>query len=224
MREAVVGVYHHDCWGSRSTERFPLVSMREAGSVSIIKKSEKGVLVGTAFRLEAPNEQELNKYLDHLRGLGSIKSLEVMARTGKTALFVIKFLSPTSSYDTVLGTRCIHIAPIVQEGGFEIHPVICDRPGDVTKLLGELEQIGEVKIFRIGRHREKANRSKLTEKQLEALKTALNHGYYSWPRKITLEELSGTIGAKRRAFHENLRKAEAKVFPGMLKGVMYEAA
>ena len=137
-------------------------------------------------------------------------------------VFTIKFLSPTSSYDTVMKTRCIHIGPIVQEGGFEIHPVLCDRPGDVSKLLGELEQIGEVKIFRIGKFQQERGGLKLTDKQLEALRTALIYDYYSWPRKITLEELSSTIKAKRRTFQENLRKAEAKVFPSVLKSLMKE--
>lgn len=215
-----MGVYHQDCWGSRSTERFPLISMREIGSVSILKKSSKGVLVNAAWNLKAPNGQELSKYLAHLQRTKSIKKLEVIAKQEKTAFFITQFLSPTSSYDTVLKAKCVHVAPITQEGGFEIHSVICDKPKDISKLLGGLEQIGEVKIFRIGKFKPPENKFNLTDKQQEALRTALLYDYYSWPRKVTLEELAKTIRTKRRTFQENLRKAESKVLPNMLKNML----
>ncbi|MDP7282314.1 MAG: helix-turn-helix domain-containing protein [Candidatus Undinarchaeales archaeon] len=61
---------------------------------------------------------------------------------------------------------------------------------------------------------------KITQKQFEALHTALKHKYYSWPRKITLEELAQRSDTTRRAFQENLRKAEAKLFPHIVKKFM----
>jgi predicted DNA binding protein len=222
MREAVVGVYHQDCWGSGSTERFPLVSMSEIGAVSIVEKSKKGVLVNASWKLRAPNENELGKYLEYLRTVKSIKKLEVISKHEKTAFFITQFLSPTSSYDTILKSKCVPVAPIVQEGGFEIHSVICDKPRDISKLLGGLEQIGEIKIFRIGKFKPEENKFNLTDKQQEALRTALLYDYYSWPRKVTLEELSKTIGSNRRTFQENLRRAESKVLPSMLKSIMKE--
>lgn len=53
----------------------------------------------------------------------------------------------------------------------------------------------------------------LTQKQLDALHTALNNNYYSWPRKVTLEDMANRSNTTRRAFQENLRKAEAKLLP-----------
>ena len=220
MREAVVGVYHHDCWGSRSTERFPLITMKETGAVSILEKSSRGVLVNAAFNLQAPNSKELDRYLSYVKGLRSIKQLDVVAKQEKSAFFIMKFLSPTSSYDKVLKSRCVPVKPIIQEGGFEVHTVVCDKPKDVSKLLGGLEQIGEVKIFRVGKFMPDKNKFNLTDKQMEALKTALVHEYYSWPRKVTLEELARTMNRSRRTFQENLRKAESKVLPSVLKKML----
>ncbi|MFH1450647.1 MAG: helix-turn-helix domain-containing protein [archaeon] len=61
---------------------------------------------------------------------------------------------------------------------------------------------------------------RITQKQFEALHTALTHKYYSWPRKVTLEELATKASTTRRAFQENLRKAEAKLFPHIVKKFM----
>jgi len=61
---------------------------------------------------------------------------------------------------------------------------------------------------------------RITQKQFEALHTALKHNYYSWPRKITLEELAQHASTTRRAFQENLRKAEAKLLPHVVKKFM----
>jgi|TARA_Y100000310_G_scaffold344923_1_gene460542 predicted DNA binding protein len=61
---------------------------------------------------------------------------------------------------------------------------------------------------------------RITQKQFEALHTALTHKYYSWPRKVTLEQLAQKASTTRRAFQENLRKAEAKIFPHIVKKFM----
>lgn len=61
---------------------------------------------------------------------------------------------------------------------------------------------------------------RITQKQFDALHTALRHNYYSWPRKITLEQLAGKASTTRRAFQENLRKAEAKILPHIVRKFM----
>ena len=61
---------------------------------------------------------------------------------------------------------------------------------------------------------------RITQKQFDALHTALRNQYYSWPRKITLEQLATKANTTRRAFQENLRKAEAKLFPHIVRKFM----
>jgi len=50
-----------------------------------------------------------------------------------------------------------------------------------------------------------------SEKQFEAIKLAFKEGYYSYPHKLTLPELSKKIGKSYSSFQENLRKAENKL-------------
>lgn len=53
---------------------------------------------------------------------------------------------------------------------------------------------------------EPAGRYSLTENQYQALVTALERGYYSVPREITLEELADELGMSHQALSELLRR------------------
>jgi len=52
---------------------------------------------------------------------------------------------------------------------------------------------------------------KLTQKQLEVIKTALALGFYNTPRDITLDDLSSIFGISKAAVHNRLQAAERKV-------------
>jgi len=52
---------------------------------------------------------------------------------------------------------------------------------------------------------------RITDKQKEALKLAIEEGYYGFPRGSTLEELARRAKISRPAFEERLRRGEARV-------------
>lgn len=217
-----VGVYHHNCWGSYSTKDFPTLSMTELGAVRIVEKSKKGVLVNSAWRITSDTQKELDSYITYIKKLPSIKKLKIYSRGPLSLYAFIQFLSKTSSYDSVLKTNAVPVGPIVQERELEIHTVLTEKPQQTTKLLNDLEALGEVKVFKIGSLTEDNLFSGLPQKQQEALIQAFLNNYYSWPRKITLEKLSQKIGLKRRTFQERLRLAESKVIPFALEKIIKE--
>jgi predicted DNA binding protein len=55
----------------------------------------------------------------------------------------------------------------------------------------------------------------LTSKQRLALELALSHGYYKFPRLISVLELSKIAGVSFSTFQQHLRKAESKVLPAI---------
>lgn len=56
---------------------------------------------------------------------------------------------------------------------------------------------------------ETSSRSILTDRQLEIVTAAVNHGYYSKPRKINLRELADVLGMARSTLGEHLHRAES---------------
>lgn len=55
----------------------------------------------------------------------------------------------------------------------------------------------------------------LTDQQRKAFEIAMKQGYYSFPRKINLDELSRFMNLSRPTYQEHLRKAEIKLIEFM---------
>ncbi len=58
---------------------------------------------------------------------------------------------------------------------------------------------------------------KVSPKQKKALELAYYHGYYAYPRKITLEELAKIAKVGISTFQEHLRRAELKLLPVIIE-------
>ena len=58
---------------------------------------------------------------------------------------------------------------------------------------------------------------KLTEKQKNAVESAVNGGYYEYPRKIDVQTLAKKNKTSFSTFQEHLRKAESKLIPFAIK-------
>jgi predicted DNA binding protein len=56
---------------------------------------------------------------------------------------------------------------------------------------------------------------RLTEKQLEVLRTAYLSGYFSWPRRTTAEECADALGIAQPTFSQHIRVAQEKVIGGL---------
>ncbi len=66
----------------------------------------------------------------------------------------------------------------------------------------EIEDIGILTVF-----------PKLTEKQRNAINSAVKYGYYEYPRKIDVQDLAKKNNLSFSTFQEHLRKAENKLIP-----------
>lgn len=60
---------------------------------------------------------------------------------------------------------------------------------------------------------------RLTERQLESLRTALAAGYYRWPREATAEECAERLGISQPTFTQHLRAGERKLLEVLLEDV-----
>ncbi len=216
MKEVTIGVFHDGCWGSASAKQFPEVNATVKGPISLWKKDNGMVRVFTAWDVVAPDKVELNNYLQYVKNHPTMRKLNLMNKTNSTAVFTTMYESKGSSYDSVIECNSLYTGPIVQQNAYEKHQILTKNVSGIKKLLNELEILGEVKLLKIAKPTTEENPFRLTEKQAFALRVARQNGYYGWPRNITLDALAQKSGFSRRAFQENLRKAEAKVLPKLL--------
>lgn len=120
----------------------------------------------------------------------------------------------------------LEIPPIVYHNGWEERRVIGFREADYKRLFRGLSSLGQIEILEKKVLAERSIRdafvislssvfSELTEKQLEALQVALEHGYYQVPKKATAEEIARKHRVPRTTYEEHVRKAESKLFRAM---------
>lgn len=216
LRKATIGVRHKGCWGSLCTLDFPEIIMKEKGPINI-EKIKEGVRLSACWDVFFKDKKEFEDFLKHLKKYEMIQEIKVISLYDNHALLKTAWINKSSSYNTVLNNNCLYTSPVTQKNGYEIYDVITEDPKELVKLIENLDGIGEAKLFSIGRINPESHPFKLTEKQANAIQLAVSHNFYDWPRKVSLEEVAALIGMKRRTFHENLRKAEAKILPHLIK-------
>lgn len=59
----------------------------------------------------------------------------------------------------------------------------------------------------------------LTGQQKRAIELALEHGYYSWPKRTDLKKLAKMMGVSVQTYREHLKRAEGKLMPEFAKAI-----
>lgn len=86
---------------------------------------------------------------------------------------------------------------------------------DLKAIIDDFRDIGEVtlsSLTQVG-----SEPARLTARQREVLETALDEGYFKWPRQMSSDELAETLGISRATCLEHLRKAEEKILKEALE-------
>jgi predicted DNA binding protein len=68
----------------------------------------------------------------------------------------------------------------------------------------------------VSRFADKPTRSRLTDEQREAIRTAFEAGYYNVPRDATLSDISNRLGISHQALSERFRRAHEKLIANEL--------
>jgi predicted DNA binding protein len=118
--------------------------------------------------------------------------------------------------------NCLYQPPTVHRQGWEHYSVIAFDEGDVRDLLQDLEADRDIEVLsKTAVTEQRVPHSMLapvdqlfeglTERQMAALRLALERGYYEQPRKTSLRELAEDTAVARSTYEEHLRKAENKL-------------
>ncbi|MBI2530330.1 MAG: helix-turn-helix domain-containing protein [Candidatus Diapherotrites archaeon] len=221
FKEVKLGVFHNDCYCSETTAKFPEIFARQTSQVNIYKRAGEKIFYKMAYKLESPDRQYLESYLDYVKKFPTVKSVKIFHKTNSNAYMLADAVSNGLTYNEILKKGIIYSHPVDLYKGYELHSFISTKPKETIKLINELKDTrGEVKILGISDIDENERIFDLTPNQMKVLKVALRSGYYEWPRKATLEEMASSIGLKRRTFQERLRKAENRLFPKLIKNYL----
>jgi predicted DNA binding protein len=117
---------------------------------------------------------------------------------------------------------CLYQPPTVHRQGWEHYTVIAFSEADVRAVYEDLESDRNIEVLsKTGLDRTRIPHTMLapidrlfdgvTDRQLDALRLALDNAYYDQPRGASVEELATRTDVARSTYEEHLRKAENKL-------------
>jgi predicted DNA binding protein len=112
--------------------------------------------------------------------------------------------------------------PIIYEGGWEYHKILCVDKQVVSTIIDQLKSLPTYEILAIndlgidGIFKSQMISvpeiiSSLTERQISILVQAYERGYYEIPRKVRTQDLADSLEISRYGVDKNLRTAENKL-------------
>jgi hypothetical protein len=207
-----------------------LVSL-ELGMVNHFKKvaNEAGVRLTVAdcrdFNLKGMSmllqlEGDRRAMQEAVKGLRRLKGVRHLYDTGvngsKTLCLTV--LDRPNLCDASLGTGIVCMQCPYNEG--EVNPtwqVLVSRPDDIRELIARLQRRG---VTATVKSISQVNQEELlTGRQKEILAMAISLGYFDFPRKISLTELSKKVAIKPSTLSEVLRNAERKILENTAKSI-----
>ena len=200
----------HECPYREISERHPDLTIREW------YLSDCQVLEITSP--ETPTDD----LLAEIDALGSILHRSV----DDTGLHVVTQACLCSLEESIIdrfeANNCLYQPPTVHRQGWEHYTVIAFNEADVRGLIQGLEADRDIDVLSKTAITEQAIPHSmlapvdrlfedLTERQLAAIRLALESGYYEQPRQTSLRELAERTAVARSTYEEHLRKAENKL-------------
>jgi len=207
--EARVRVHHRGCLSEKTHDGSMITQIGAPGHSSIF------LVTG-----EAPEElDELLRDLEaRLSGFTLLcrSPLVAMARGG---------CPPSGVEECIASYGCSILFPALFSDAREFYRVLAPTRDRLKQLLERLQEFGGANLEALTDVGAEALQvqvdlgevaGQLTKKQLAALSTAVEAGYYDSPRRTSTERLAVSFRISRTTFEEHLRKAESKVLRSVM--------
>lgn len=205
MFEAKFQLKHNGCW-SGGLSRFKSAFCTH-NTVSLSKDFVQDI---TEISLAQNEAQEIKAYFDKS---SIISKWNVLEETGKK--LIVQIFTDTSKIKfksvvhTILSNNCFVSKKVNLAGGWEIWTIAAPKKESIEAALSAVKELGELKILYV--KKSTFDGFNLSEQQEMALKSAIENGYYNWPRKISAQDLAKKLRLNKATLLEHLRKAEIKV-------------
>jgi len=173
----------------------------------------------TELHILEGEEENKNKFIKEFKKDKSIVKFELEGNQ----IFTLNVLTSKNSniYFGVFDRRLIYVKPVIQRtDGFEDWEIACWDKKPLMNIMNNpyfdmnLIYVKEVRGANLFLPQ---IQPEISEKQKNALNIAIKNGYYNFPRKNDLNKLSRIAKVSKQTFQENLRKAENKLIPFLVK-------
>ncbi len=176
----------------------------------------------SATQIIKGDEKNVKRYLKELTKNTNVVKLEV----SKVIFTLTKEKSSLKTYQAIYNPKFIYVSPVYNSSdGFEILEIACWERKPLGDLIKIFEKAPTTTYFEVLRFEEKKIEDVyvfglfpgLPEKQKKAIELAYKNGYYQFPKKTNLDRLAKIAKISKSTFQENLKKAEAKLMPLLIR-------
>lgn len=181
---------------------------------------------GSVLEFISVEGAEPNRLQEVLSEAASIRSVRVLEEADGVVLLELVSKTPIATALADNGTTFTDIDARAGDGRLvaEVPPhidtsAVIDaflRQYPEAQLLARRETDRAAPTFTEGQFRSRAL-SELTDKQLQALRTAFSRGYYDWPRECTTADIAADLDIASSTLSQHLRVAEKKVMTSLLR-------
>ncbi len=200
---------------------------RTAGGRAIVYGVyRKDSTVLTLVRCEPRSLKGYKKFVEVLDASPKVRNLQILQKSKRSCLMVVEKDS-CEFYDYTLGLGRPILFPYVLKKGYRLFTLIVPPDVGLDDVKRNLERYGKIVDLKRISASEAMDwirnimiadelRSVLTPAQRRVVEVALKRGYYDWPRRIQLDELSRILGVSKATVSEHLRKSEYRVLSLLL--------
>lgn len=228
-------------YGARTGQPIILkVSMRPYRSVLSNATAKSGVvalvfgvykkndLAYTLLKCGYKKHRQYRDFIESLERAPQVKDIKILEKRRRScSLIIIK--DYCDFYDKIMSKGILVLTPYVMSKGLRKFIAVVPDKDEVRELGKTLERHGRVlskerlsfeqAVSYLERNVVSVDlNSILTPRQLEILSIAYKYGYYDWPRRIKLDDISRLMKISKTTVSEHIRRAELKIIKFMLKG------
>ncbi len=229
MYIAVLDIAQYDCPVVKLTDIMENVEVVVIGAnVSEIHRGYERIYI----TIRGYNKEDVVKAIDNIQKMSYVKSFTVLYRKNNEAR-VYMYIKKTNAMEASVKLDATPVAPWVSVEGverwtlgfpskkqlYEYISLVKERDVVENVVVRDVpdDVIMDMSLLYLALADFIINMKGLTENQLNILNIALNEGYYEWPRRINIVELSSRLGISRTAVTKLLRRAEYKVLKSVLE-------
>ncbi len=207
MYEAILSVHLKESWIGKSTIQLPI-------SISILDTipfGEHGVQDLAEIKLNGTDPNLLEKIIGDLDGVDFVKASQV----DQDRVIIIVGTKGCGGCRSLLESGCFLISATTDEQGWVEWKIIMNEKIQLQKLVTHLEEKSiESSLIMIQPIDDKDS---LTPRQEKIIKTALERGYYDFPKRIGIRELARIFSISTASVSETLRRGQKKIIEHYFK-------
>ncbi len=215
LKKVVLKLWHPGCWSIETTKINPEVYLSVEGAFKIGKE------IRANFKLVAENYNSLKKYISDIKKFEHLaKDVLVIGKSDLEAYIHGRFPTESTFYENVFSLEFMPTDIIISKGHEYWTLLIYDEKLKETfEGLSEMKDV-EFEVISVSRLKSLEEKpqdfieeisSNLSIKQKKVLLEAYKSGYFDWPRKMNLNELSERFGIAKSTCLHHIRTAEQKI-------------